>query len=161
MLYGLKELLLSMTVMLAVIVAAFVWMPKDEIFGRQVLAGFSLSSSAPTKDSALSYSGKDSHDGEKRERAPCGGGIIDRLAISKPEPVYPRKARAARVSGRVLVQVQVDEEGGVASARTCSGPLALRRPAIDAARKARFTPTMLAGKPVKITGVLTYNFMLR
>ena len=94
--------------------------------------------------------------GQGTSRGPCGGGIVDRLALSKPAPAYPRRARAGRVSGTVTVQVRVDEEGKVTEARVCSGHPLLREAAAEAAYKARFRPSLLGGRPHAFTGVLTY-----
>jgi TonB family protein len=105
--------------------------------------------------------GVDSSDQKKVKLGPCGGGIVDHLAVSKPEPIYPPKAKAARATGRLFVQVQIDEEGKVISARVCSGPVSLRQAAIDAAYKARFSPSLLEGKPARFSGILTYNFLRR
>ncbi|MFL6335065.1 MAG: energy transducer TonB [Pyrinomonadaceae bacterium] len=96
------------------------------------------------------------------ERHPVvAGGIINGKAISKPQPVYPPDAEAARVSGTVTVQVEVDENGSVAKADAVSGPEMLRGAAEDAARAARFSPTRLSGQPVRVSGVITYNFVLQ
>ena len=89
------------------------------------------------------------------------GGILNGKAVSKPLPEYPEEARAAGVEGAVSVQVVVDEEGGVVSARAISGPELLRPAAEAAARQARFSPTRLSGEPVRVTGLLTYNFALK
>lgn len=88
------------------------------------------------------------------------GGIITGKAVSKPPAVYPPAAKAARVSGTVAVEVEVDEDGNVAKAEAVSGPVLLREAAEDAAREARFTPTRLSGKPVRVSGIITYNFVL-
>jgi TonB family protein len=56
------------------------------------------------------------------------------------------------------VQVTVDEQGKVTSASAVSGHPLLRASAVAAAYAARFSPTTLSGKPVKIKGVITYNF---
>ena len=88
------------------------------------------------------------------------GGVLNGKAISKPQPPYPALAKAARASGLVTVQVTVDETGGVVSAAAVSGHPLLRAAAEQAARQAKFSPTLLAGKPVKVKGVLTYNFVL-
>jgi TonB family protein len=88
------------------------------------------------------------------------GGVLNGKAISKPDPVYPPVAKAARASGAVTVQVTVDEAGKVISAKAVSGHPLLRAAAEAAARQARFSPTLLSGKPVKVTGVLIYNFTL-
>src|SRR5215469_4875699 len=42
-------------------------------------------------------------------------------AINRVQPEYPPLAKAARVSGRVVVEVTVDELGNVTSARAISG----------------------------------------
>jgi TonB family protein len=86
------------------------------------------------------------------------GGVLNGKAVSKPEPAYPPTARAARASGAVVVQITVDESGRVVSASAVSGHPLLRQAAEQAARQARFTPTLLSGKPVRVTGTITYNF---
>jgi TonB family protein len=88
------------------------------------------------------------------------GGALNGKAVSKPAPVYPPIARAAKASGTVVVQVVVDEEGNVISATAISGHPLLQAAAVAAARQAKFTPTKLSGSPVKVTGTLTYNFVL-
>jgi TonB family protein len=88
------------------------------------------------------------------------GGVLNGKAVSKPAPVYPPIARAAKASGTVIVQVVVDEEGNVISASAVSGHPLLQAAAVAAARQAKFTPTKLSGSPVKVTGTLTYNFVL-
>lgn len=96
----------------------------------------------------------------KRSPIVVAGGIINEKAVSKPAPVYPPAAKAARVSGTVVVQVEVDEGGRVSKAEAVSGPEMLREAAEDAAREARFSPTRLSGQPVRVSGVITYNFAL-
>jgi TonB family protein len=94
-------------------------------------------------------------------RGPVQGGVLNGKAISKPPPAYPPIARAARASGLVTVQILVDEEGRVISASAVSGHPLLQQAAVAAARQARFSPTLLSGVPVKVTGVITYNFVLQ
>ena len=88
------------------------------------------------------------------------GGVLNGKAISKPSPSYPPLAKAAGAEGVVSVQILVDEEGRVISASALSGHPLLKQAAVVAARQARFAPTMLEGQPVKVSGVLTYNFVL-
>jgi TonB family protein len=68
-------------------------------------------------------------------------------------------ARAAHASGTVVVQVLIDEEGNVVAAHAVSGHPLLQAVSVAAAREARFSPTLLAGEPVKVTGVIQYNFV--
>lgn len=92
-------------------------------------------------------------------RAPISGGVLNGKAISLPKPGYPPIARAAHASGTVVVQVLIDENGNVVSARALSGHPLLQAVAVGAARQARFSPTKLSGQPVKVTGVIQYNFV--
>lgn len=89
------------------------------------------------------------------------GGVLNGKAISKPQPAYPPIAKAAKASGTVTVQVLVDESGKVVSAHAVSGHPLLQQSAVAAARQAKFSPTLLSGQPVKVSGVITYNFVLQ
>ena len=87
------------------------------------------------------------------------GGVLNGKALELPKPAYPRVARTARASGTVLVQVLIDEEGHVVAAHAVSGHPLLQAASVAAAREAKFSPTTLAGEPVKVTGVIQYNFV--
>jgi len=89
------------------------------------------------------------------------GGVLNGKAIVKPQPAYPPIAKAARASGTVTVQILLDEEGYVIAANAVSGHPLLQQAAVYAARQARFSPTLLEGQPVKVSGVITYNFVLQ
>jgi protein TonB len=92
-------------------------------------------------------------------KAPISGGVLNGKAISLPKPPYPPIAKQAHASGTVVVQVTIDENGGVISAHAVSGHPLLQAVCVAAARQARFSPTKLSGQPVKVTGVITYNFV--
>jgi periplasmic protein TonB len=87
--------------------------------------------------------------------------VITGKAIEKPAPPYPVIARQAGVQGVVAVMVLVDEAGRVISAKATGGPAMLQTAAQQAAYRARFEPTRLNGQPVKVTGIITYNFVLQ
>ncbi len=76
-----------------------------------------------------------------------------------PQPDYPPAAKAIRASGAVRVQITIDELGKVISARALYGHPLLRASAVKAARESRFESTRLHGIPVKIIGVVVYNFI--
>jgi TonB family protein len=92
-------------------------------------------------------------------RAPISGGVLNGKAISLPKPPYPAIARAAHASGTVIVQVLIDEAGNVISAHAVSGHPLLQAASVAAARQAKFAPTKLSGQPVKVNGVIQYNFV--
>lgn len=85
-------------------------------------------------------------------------GPINGKALSLPIPPYPAPARTMGITGKVDVQVMIDEHGKVISANAVSGHPLLRGSAEKAAWNARFSPTYLAKVPVKVTGVIVYNF---
>jgi TonB family protein len=87
------------------------------------------------------------------------GGVLNGKATSLPKPAYPPAAKAVRAAGAVSVQVLIDESGRVVSASAVSGHPLLRAAAEGAARGARFSPTLLSGQAVKVSGVITYNFV--
>lgn len=87
------------------------------------------------------------------------GGVLNGRAIELPKPIYPPIARQAHASGTVVVQVIIDETGNVISAHAISGHPLLQSVCVAAARGAKFSPTKLAGQPVKVTGVITYTFV--
>lgn len=91
---------------------------------------------------------------------PISGGVLNGTALTLPPPVYPEPAKRMRTQGVVAVEVVLDETGKVVSATATSGPTILREAAVQAALKARFSPTKLSGQPVKVSGVINYKFAL-
>lgn len=88
-------------------------------------------------------------------------GVIESKITHKVVPPYPELAKKARVSGIVTVQILLDEEGHVLSAHATNGHPLLRGAAERAAAQTRFSPTLLSGQPVKVSGVITFNFDLQ
>lgn len=86
------------------------------------------------------------------------GGVLNGKAEVLPKPVYSAAARAVNANGEVQVQITVDENGKVVSANAVSGHPLLKPEAEKAARGARFSPTLLSGQPVKVTGIIVYRF---
>lgn len=105
--------------------------------------------------------------GQKEEAAEllkpsiASGGVLNGKALSLPRPEYPSGAKNARASGTVAVQVTIDEQGKVISARAKTGHRLLQPACELAALRAKFSPTLLCGQPVKVTGIITYNFVIQ
>ena len=93
------------------------------------------------------------------KRRPISGGVLNGKAIVLPKPDYPADAKTAGAAGSVAVQVTIDEMGSVIEAKAVSGHPLLQQPSVNAALQARFSPTSLMGEPVKVTGVIVYNFV--
>lgn len=108
---------------------------------------------------AADYCGYCKRSKSQNPKAPDEGGLLNGAAISRPEPNYPAKAKNRGITGTVLVYVKMDENGKVYSVKPCGGQPVLRRAVIEAAYKARFHPTTMSGKPIKIDGLLAYFFL--
>jgi TonB family protein len=90
---------------------------------------------------------------------------LGNLALSEATkmvtPIYSAIAQKSQVEGRVVVEVELDAQGNVVSAKAISGHQMLRSSAEDAAGKSKFKPAMFDGKPIKAKGTITYNFALK
>ncbi|HKS26269.1 MAG TPA: tetratricopeptide repeat protein [Pyrinomonadaceae bacterium] len=81
--------------------------------------------------------------------------------FKNPYPKYP--ARAVRFPGQRVIQVkvEVDETGKVTSARMISGESAFRDSSKRAAMSAELRPTLVGGQPVKVSGIIKYQFLTK
>lgn len=86
--------------------------------------------------------------------------MVTGKALRKVQPPYPQIARAARAQGTVPVQITISEEGRVLDASVVGGNPLLRDAARQAALQWVFSPTVLNGKNVKVSGVISFNFIL-
>ena len=98
--------------------------------------------------------------GPKPILKPVSGGVLNGTAVFLPPPTYPDAAKRMRTQGVVTVEVILDETGKVVAANASAGPAILREAAVQAALKAKFSPTKLSGQPVKVSGVINYKFAL-
>jgi protein TonB len=101
---------------------------------------------------------KQPEEAAKKSKPPMSGGVVNGRATSLPKPVYSAAAIAINARGDVNVQVLIDEKGNVISAKALGGHPLLRDSAERAARNAKFSPTILTGQPVKVTGIIVYKF---
>jgi TonB family protein len=87
--------------------------------------------------------------------------LLNGRAVTLATPSYPAIARKAHVSGTVLVEVLIDEDGKVTAAKAIEGHPLLRAASVEAAKNSLFSPTVFAEKPIQVTGVIRYNFVER
>lgn len=81
--------------------------------------------------------------------------------IRKVDPVYPELARRARISGDVILDAVIDEEGNVTSLKVLSGHPLLVEAARQAVLQWKYSPTILSGEPVAILANVTVSFRLK
>src|SRR5262245_23563619 len=90
------------------------------------------------------------------------GGVVERpRKIVDVAPVYPQLAIASHISGEVMLEAIIAEDGTVRDLKVLRGKPFLDQAAIDAARQWRFTPTRLGGVPISVVMTVTVNFALR
>jgi TonB family protein len=87
--------------------------------------------------------------------------VVPGKALKRAQPKYPKDAKKAGIQGVVTVKITVDEKGRVIQADAVSGNQLLRGAAEKAALKFKFEPTLLYGQPVKVSGVISFNFSLQ
>jgi len=92
-------------------------------------------------------------------KARVQGGILNGRAVKLVKPIFPTEAQQAGASGTVTVKIVFDEQGNVIWARAISGHPLLRTACEDAALQSTFPPLKLSGQPVRVTGVVLYNFV--
>jgi len=129
--------------------------PRVETEGATNNNGTTPAANANTTEETVDSNNSQAQPGTPQKRAPISGGVLNGKAIYLPAPEMPPGEKA----GVVMVQVLVDEQGSVIEAKAVSGPPNLQASAVNAARLARFLPTVLSGEPVKVSGVLAYNFV--
>jgi protein TonB len=90
---------------------------------------------------------------------PSSPNVLNGRALHLVQPPYPIPARQAHANGTVIVQVVINEEGNVISAKAISGPPLLQQVSVAAAAASKFSPTKLCEEPVRVSGVIQYRFV--
>jgi periplasmic protein TonB len=79
----------------------------------------------------------------------------------KMDPEYSEDARRAKVSGTVLLRIEVDTNGRPRNITVRQGiGLGLDDKAIEAVSRWKFRPGMVNGKPVVVVAFVDVNFRL-
>ncbi len=112
-----------------------------------------LRSSLKVETPVLAATTKDS------DGTPLKSSTLNGRALQLPPPRYPAIARQGHAQGVVRVQVVISEDGSVIAAHAIDGHPLLQSVSEEAARQAHFSPMLMCGEPVRVTGVITYNFV--
>ena len=87
-------------------------------------------------------------------------GVTQANLIHKVEPVYPRDALMMRLSGNVVLNTSINEEGKVTDVKVIHGHPMLAKAAVTAVREWRYGPSLLNGKPISVQKEVTIVFKL-
>ena len=134
---------------------AYVRSDADESVGARLWQTVTSSLKIEAPVVGVTATGAQPTEGSKIE-----SGMLNGRALELGHPAYPPIARAAHASGTVTVKVLIDEQGNVVAAYAVDGHPLLQAASVAAARKSRFSPTLLEGEPVKVTGVIQFHFVL-
>jgi len=103
--------------------------------------------------------------GPKVQAAPpkkvnISAGVATGMLIQKTQPVYPPIAKAARVSGTVVIQATISKQGTIENLHVISGPAMLQQSALDAVKTWRYRPYLLNNEPVEVETTINVIFTL-
>jgi TonB family protein len=87
-------------------------------------------------------------------------GLANGLILSKAVPHYPMEAKAAHISGTIVMSARIDKEGHVGNLEVVSGPRELQKAALDAVRQWVYRPYLLNGEPVVVKTTINIVFNL-
>ncbi len=87
------------------------------------------------------------------------GGVIAGNKLAGSTPVYPPIAKAAHVSGAVVLRAVISRAGTIESLSVVSGPEMLRGSAVAAVQDWRYRPYLLNGEPTEVDTTITVNFL--
>jgi protein TonB len=90
----------------------------------------------------------------------AGQGVRAPTKIRDVRPVYPPEAREAGVSGIVIIEVRIGQDGSIVAAQVVRSIPLLDNAALEAVRQWMFEPTLLNGVPVDVIMMVTVNFTL-
>ncbi len=90
-----------------------------------------------------------------------GGGVSEPVVLYSPDPEFSEEARKAKVSGNVIVYLQVDTNGRPTHVHVIRGiGLGLDEKAVEAVRQYKFKPAMENGHPVAVEMNVEVNFQI-
>ena len=90
-----------------------------------------------------------------------GGDIKRPEIVKKVDPIYPPIAKAARVSGMVIIEATIARDGSIKDARVIRSVPMLDQAALDAVTQWRYTPTLLNGQPVEVIMSVNVTFAIQ
>ncbi len=88
------------------------------------------------------------------------GGVMAGQVLTKVNPVYPEDAKAAKISGSVVLHAVINSNGAIEDLQVVSGPPELAQSAIEAVHQWTYKPYLLNGEPRAVETTITVNYQL-
>ena len=86
--------------------------------------------------------------------------LINNRAVKLAKVFYPAEARKAKVQGKVLVRITVNQNGKVTEAQMIEGNPIFKEACEKAALASIFKPRIEDGKKIRYSGKLQYSFSI-
>jgi TonB family protein len=87
-------------------------------------------------------------------------GVMQSMLLRRTTPIYPPIAKAARVSGTVVLQATISKSGLIENLRVVSGPPLLYQAALDAVSTWQYKPYQLDNEPAEVETTVNVVFTL-
>jgi protein TonB len=128
-------------------------------------SNFGVAGSMGGSDSGVMGSIFGSGSGPQVKAAPpkkvnISAGVAVGMLLQKTQPIYPPIAKAARVSGTVVLQAMISKQGTIEDLHVVSGPAMLQQAAIEAVKTWRYRPYLLNNEPVEVETTINVIFTL-
>jgi protein TonB len=94
------------------------------------------------------------------KKVAISAGVAAGMLLQKTVPLYPPIAKAARVSGTVILQATISKTGTITNLRVVGGPAMLQQSALDAVKTWRYRPYLLNNEPVEVETTINVVFTL-
>ena len=129
---------------------------KDKVVDANVPADSSANAPALPTDT-VGTSGEGSN-GNVPHKLRVSSGVAEGLKLHDVQPIYPLKARAARIQGEVLLQATIGKDGLIHDLKVISGDPVLAEAAKGAVEQWRYRPYILKGNPVEVETTIKVVF---
>jgi len=85
-------------------------------------------------------------------------GVADGMILRKTQPIYPKFAQDAHITGKVVLKATITKQGTIEGVQVLSGPKILAPSAVDAVKTWKYKPYMLDNQPVSVETNITIVF---
>ena len=134
--------------------------PPAQGFGVAGMEGLSGGSAGGVMGSVFGNGAAPKVKAEAPKKVNISAGVAVGMLLQKTTPIYPPIAKAARVSGTVVLQATISKSGSIENLKVVSGPAMLQQAALDAVRTWRYRPYLLNNEPVEVETTVNVIFTL-
>jgi periplasmic protein TonB len=125
-----------------------------------VLGSVSVVAAQQSQDQASTPTAQSVTAPQSSQRVRLSSGDAQKLRVKGVNPAYPKKARAKRIQGQVLLRILISREGDVREVTVVSGDPLLASAAADTVKQWKYRPYLLGDQPFEVESIVPVNFKL-